>query len=117
MGLTPVAKDLGIDVGLAVLADSSAAIGICRHAGLGKVRHLAVGQLRVQERVRTGDFTLLKYPGSRNPADMLAQAVDAELTDRHAATAGLSWEPGRPQSAPLLGGFAWAPTPAAPTSN
>ena len=52
--MVSVAKDLGIDVGLTILADSSAAIGICRRTGIGEVRHLAVGQLWVQEQVRTG---------------------------------------------------------------
>ena len=45
MGLVSVAADLGMDVTLTVLADSSAAIGICRRTGIGKARHLAVGQL------------------------------------------------------------------------
>ena len=58
MGLVSVAADLGMDVSLTVLADSSAAIGICRRTGIGKVRRLAVGQLWVQERVRQGDFGL-----------------------------------------------------------
>ena len=46
-----MAKDLGVEAGLEVLATSSAAIGICGRTGLAKVRHLAVGQLWVQERV------------------------------------------------------------------
>ena len=107
MGMVLVAKDLGTDVGLTILADSSAAIGICRRTGIGKVRHLAVGQLWVQEQVRTGAFALVKHLGSENPADLLTKAVSADLINRHIATAGLRWEPGRPSSAPLLNGFAW----------
>ena len=101
-------------VSLTVLADSSAAIGICRRTGIGKVCHLAVGQLWVQERVRQGDFGLQKHPGSENPADMLTKAVNQELTLRHVGAAGLSFESGRPQTAPLLDGFCWdsAPVPA-----
>ena len=49
IGLQSVAADLGLDLGLKVFADSSAAIGICRRTGIGRVRHLAVGQLWVQE--------------------------------------------------------------------
>eukprot|EP00969_Alexandrium_andersonii_P160859 7108674-Alexandrium_andersonii.AAC.1 len=44
MGLVSVAQDLGIGAKLQVRADSSAAIGICRRSGIGRVRHLAVGQ-------------------------------------------------------------------------
>ena len=97
-------------------AESSAAFGICRRTGIGKARHLAVGQLWVQERVRMGDFALLKHPGAKNPADMLTKAVNQELAFRHGQAAGLSYEEGRPQTAPLLDGLCWgsAPVPAAP---
>ena len=64
LGLVSATADLGMDARLAVLADSSAAIGICRRAGIGRARHLAVGQMWVQERVRTGDFELRKHPGA-----------------------------------------------------
>ena len=94
MGLVSVAADLGMGVSLTVLADSSAAIGICRRTGIGKVRHLAVGQLWVQERVRQGDFGLQKHPGSENPADMLTKAVNQELALRHTQAARLSFESG-----------------------
>ena len=72
------AADLGIAVTeMAVMADSSAAIGICRRTGIGRVRQLAVGQLWVQERVRAGDFALWKHPGAENPADILAKGCAA----------------------------------------
>ena len=114
VGLVSVAADLGLDVKLTILADSSVAIGICRRTGIGKVRHLAVGQLWVQERVRQGDFGLQKHPGSLNPADMLTKAVNQELTLRHTAAVGLSFAEGRPRTAPRLDGFCWdsAPAPA-----
>eukprot|EP00969_Alexandrium_andersonii_P191800 8470907-Alexandrium_andersonii.AAC.1 len=50
VGIASIALDLGFSAGLRVYADSSAAIGICRRAGIGRARHLAVGQLWVQER-------------------------------------------------------------------
>ena len=68
---------------------------------------MAVAQLWVQERVRAGDFELWKHPGAANPADMLTKAVNQELIDRHTAYVGLSFEDGRPASAPLLDGFSW----------
>ena len=77
-------------------AFARAAISICRRTGIGRVRHLAVGQLWVQERVRTGDFELRKHPGSLNPADVLTKPVNAELVNRHVAAAGLHEEEGRP---------------------
>merc|ERR1712004_369930 len=47
IGLQSLAQDLGLDFSLQLYADSSAAIGICRRTGIGRVRHLAVGQLWV----------------------------------------------------------------------
>ena len=73
LGLRSIAADLGCTVALEVHADSAAAIGICRRSGIGKVRHLAVGQLWVQERVKTGDVRLFKVRGAVNPADALHQ--------------------------------------------
>eukprot|EP00969_Alexandrium_andersonii_P212895 9401252-Alexandrium_andersonii.AAC.1 len=58
-GLVAIAHDLGFSSSLQVCPYSSAAIGICRRAGVGRVRHLAVGQLWVQERVWSGDLELL----------------------------------------------------------
>ena len=52
-----------------------------------------------------GDFGLQKHPGAQNPADMLTEAVNQELTFRHVGASGLSYEAGRPQTAPLLDGF------------
>ena len=107
MGLVSVARDLGVETQLRVCAASSAAIGIRRRSGIGRVRHLAVGQLWVQERVRAGDFDLVKWPGERNPADVLTKVVNQELIDRHMAFMGVYWESGRASSAPELEEFDW----------
>ena len=53
------------------MSDATAAIGISRRRGLGKVRHLATADLWMQDRIRKGDFTLDKILGSDNPSDML----------------------------------------------
>eukprot|EP00969_Alexandrium_andersonii_P167149 7387767-Alexandrium_andersonii.AAC.1 len=46
VGIASIAMDLGFSERLHVYADSSAAIGVCRRAGIGRVRRVAVGQLR-----------------------------------------------------------------------
>ena len=47
LGLMSLGGDLGVELHAKLYADSSAAIGICRRTGIGKVRHLATGQLWV----------------------------------------------------------------------
>ena len=91
LGLVSIVADLGIDVRLTVLADSSAAIGICRRTGIGRVRRLAVGQLWVQERVRTGDCELRKHPGALNPADILTKPISANEMELKLRLVGASF--------------------------
>ena len=44
LGMQSLLLDLGESLELEVHADSAAAIGICRRSGIGRARHLAVGQ-------------------------------------------------------------------------
>ena len=102
LGLQSVAKDLGFAWSLGLHSDASAAIGICRRRGLGKVRHLAVADLWVQDRLRTKDFALTKVAGADNPADMLTKHVERALIDKHVGFTGLRLEQGRAESAPTI---------------
>ena len=101
-GLQSLAADLGITLKFSIHADSSAAIGICRRSGIGRVRHLAVSQLWVQERLRAGSFTLHKVAGDENPADILTKVVARTLLDRHLGRMAMLREAGRASSAPLV---------------
>jgi hypothetical protein len=101
-GLQSLAADLGTALKFSIHADSSAAIGICRRTGIGKVRHLAVSQLWVQERLRAGSFTLHKVAGDSNPADILTKVVARALLDRHLGRMTVLREAGRAASAPLV---------------
>ena len=102
LGLQSLALDLGLQVNVRVYADSSAAIGICRRSGIGKVRHLAVGQLWIQEKVRSGEIALYKVVGTENPADALTKHVPRETADQHMWTMRLIREHGRAESAPQI---------------
>ena len=52
-------------------------------SGDDDMRHLAVSQLWVQERLRAGSFSLHKVAGDSNPADILTKVVARALLDRH----------------------------------
>ena len=45
LGLQSLAADIGINLSIDIYTDATAAIGICRRRGLGKIRHLAVADL------------------------------------------------------------------------
>ena len=102
LGLRSLALDLGLTVGIQVYADSAAAIGICRRSGIGRVRHLATGQLWVQERIRVGEVALFKVPGGANSADMLTKHVARALADWHITGMCLSRGGSRAASAPHI---------------
>ena len=78
LGFLSLLADLGITTPLRVWTDSSASKGMCARQGLGKVRHLDVQDLWIQQRVRNGDFELYKIPGERNPGDLFTKNPDLQ---------------------------------------
>ena len=56
---------------LSIRGDSSAALGIVQRKGCGKVKHLAVKQLWLQEKVAEKEVTVTKIPRAENSADAL----------------------------------------------
>jgi hypothetical protein len=101
LGIQSVAHDLGVELHPEVHADSSAAIGICRRSGIGKVRHLAVAQLWVQDLVRSGACRLHKVLGTENPADLMTKPLARTEIDGHIERLGLSRATGRAETAPI----------------
>ena len=101
-GLQSLAMDLGMVMKFSVHADSSAAIGICRRTGVGRVRHLAVQQLWVQERVRAGGFRLIKVAGTANPANLYTKYLTAEVMKGLLARHHVERETGRATTAPQV---------------
>ena len=103
IGHQSLMKDLGIQVGVRVWTDSSAAMGICGRSGLGKLRHVQTHTLWVQERVRTGAIQLRKVNGLVNPADLFTKHLNSR--DRVTQLVQLfncEYRDGRATTAPLL---------------
>ena len=102
LGLQSVVSDLGFNWSIVLHSDATAAIGICRRRGLGKIRHLSVADLWIQDKVKTKEFGLEKVLGALNPADLLTKYLDGTIQDGHIARMGLVVEEGRAASAPKL---------------
>ena len=83
LGMISLARDLGQHVGAEVHCDASAAIGIVSREGLGKLRHLRVQYLWIQDRVKSGDVHVAKIAGRDNPADLLTKYLPAADMQRH----------------------------------
>ena len=97
---------LGLDFGLVfhgkVGCDSSAAIGMVNRTGVGKLRHIRVQYLWIQDVVRSGDLTVAKVLGSENPADLLTKYVDARTLQAHVWRLGFEFSQDRAKTAPTL---------------
>ena len=76
-------RDLGSNVRICVMTDSSAAKGMASRKGLGKVRHVEVNQLWVQQKVGTGEIELRKVEGANNLADALTKHVEHDGISKH----------------------------------
>ena len=96
LGIQAAAADLRVSGCLRLRTDSAAANGVRNRSGIGRVRHLAVGQLWIQERIRDGSIALLKVRGGANPAGMRAEHLDGQALKKCALLArGASWRAGR----------------------
>ena len=58
--------------------DASVAKGIASRNGIGKVRHIEVCQLWLQDKVRLGEIVIVKVDGKDNAADAVAKPLSAE---------------------------------------
>ena len=102
IGLQSLCADLGLQVGLRLHSDSTAAIGVCRRRGLGRIRNLATADLWLQDKVRTGSISIHKVLGKDNPADALTKVVDAATLQRALARMRIQVEGGRATSAAAI---------------
>jgi hypothetical protein len=102
LAVRSLVRDFGLDCGLRIHVDSSAAIGICKRTGVGKIRHLDTRLLWIQEAVRDGTLEVVKVLGTENPADLMTKHLGAEqITECLTRLSG--WErEGRAQAAPRV---------------
>ena len=101
-GVASLLKDFGMEVEQALCADATAAIGIVRRAGLGKVRHLAVGDLWIQEKVGNKALGVRKIGTKENMADLMTKNLPHEQIVQHLSSMGMEFRGGRSASAPTL---------------
>ena len=71
LGFANMAREVGADVVVELLGDSSANDGILHRAGAGKVKHLSVRQLWLQERISRKEIDHKKIPRAVNHSDTL----------------------------------------------
>ena len=77
IGLAQLGACWGLDLGVEIFVDSSAALAVTSRKGYGRLRHVRVGQLWVQEAAEREMVRYSKVGGSRNPADLLTKYLAA----------------------------------------
>ena len=100
LGLQAVLQDFGIEVSIDIRSDATAAIGMVGRLGLGKIRHLAVSDLWVQQCARDRRARYHKVGGKDNPSDAMTKAVDPATLHKHAEFMGAVVRTGRAEAAP-----------------
>ena len=73
---------MGFEVSVEVIQDSTAAKGMASRAGVGKVKHLDIGWLWIQEIVKIRAIILKKIDGKYNPADFLTKPKSVKEMSR-----------------------------------
>ena len=73
LGMRALMMDLGLDVKIRLLTDATTGKAIASRRGLGKVRHIDVSNLWVQEKVKNGEVEIIKIKNDFNPADILTK--------------------------------------------
>ena len=101
-----VAREMGIiiseSVSIVLGTDSKAAQSFVARRGLGRMRHIEVRDLWLQEQVRSGKVKVEKVLGTENAADILTKHVPPDTVDRHICSLGVHRQTGRADSAPAL---------------
>ena len=94
--------DLGVQVGICIRTDASAAVGIACRRGLGKVRHIELDQLWLQSQVARGRIRVQKVPGDDNIADSLTKHSTSQRIQQTTWYAGNREVSGRHDLMPKL---------------
>ena len=85
LGIRNIMTDMGVESKIKIKTDASAAKGIASRRGAGKIRHIEVSQLWIQDKVAKGEIEIIKVHTKENLADALTKHVGSEELSRHIA--------------------------------
>ena len=95
IGMVSLAADFGIELQTRIHVDASAALGILERRGVGRVRHLDVGALWLQEQHLRKVIKFVKVKGTDNPTDLMTKHLAKDLIDRYMVQMGFVFREGR----------------------
>lgn len=92
------------DVGIDIMTDASAALGMVEREGVGKVRHIDVGILWLQQKWLHIIVMFSKVLGTLNTADMMTKSLNREKSDQLMQDLNGEYKTGRAGNAVKLQG-------------
>ena len=95
LGLVQLAYDWGLLLSARIFVDSSAAIGIANRKGNGRMRHVRVGDLWIQELVEEEELDLRKVNGKENMADAFTKHLTQNVMEEHLQRMSTEFRGGR----------------------
>ena len=85
LGLQSMMRELGLRKNIVVQTDSSAAKSFASQRGLGRMRHIEVKDLWLQEAICRSRLRVIKIRGEENPADVFTKYLSAADTELQCA--------------------------------
>ena len=104
IGLQSIARDLGMTWRIDMYTDATAAIGIARRRGMGKIRHLDVTDLWIQQTLNSKLAYLHKVLGTENPADIFTKYTDRSILNMAMGQINMHFVDARSEVAPAAMG-------------
>ena len=97
-----VLRHVGVETSVLVLTDSKACLGVAHRRGLGRLKHLQIKQLWVQDALREGRIALEKIATADNMADMMTKPLERGRLMYLASLLGMHWHSVDEEGATLM---------------
>ena len=83
LGLIQMMKEWNCPIEGEIFADSTTALAVVNRRGNGKMRHVKIGNLWIQQKREDGELKYEKVLGTKNPADMMTKHIKAVEINQH----------------------------------
>ena len=97
LGMLQLMSSVGVPMTASIMVDSSAALAVVARKGNGKLRHVRVGHLWVQQVAADGDLKYHNVNGEQNPSDACTKRLAGERLRKLVARVGQCQRSGRAQ--------------------
>ena len=105
IGVQQLAADWQMPFSIDIFVDSSAALAVTARKGNGKLRHVKIGHLWVQQLMDSEEVSFRKVRGDQNPADLMTKHLAASKAGPLVAALAQHYRAGHAKCRLALGGL------------